>query len=121
MNLFFHLTSLVGVLCSAFCLSSANAGQRESQSKTLVEPGNDFPFVKGTREFQVMVGPMVSFTVNPHERPAINYISEDLRLGLMLSTPGANSVGWLRGNIEVLAEVFGGEIYQGPGSGLVGG
>ena len=105
--------------CTAFCVENANAGAVVNESKTRVESSSDYPFVKGTFDFEAMVGPVISFTKDPHERPAINYVSEDLRLGVMLSTPGAES--WLRGNTELFAEVFGGEIYQGPGNGLVGG
>ena len=113
----------VYLLCIDGSLRMAVAGEnlRVSEGQTPAAESDEFPFVKGTKELQLLAGPIISFTGNPYRRPAINYFSEDVRLGWMLSTPSDKSSNWLRGNTEFLLEVFGGEVYQGPGNGLLGG
>lgn len=116
-----RIISAVGIFLCSFAMTNTNAGENTDKSYSPTQCAETFPFVKGAKEFQFMAGPIISFTRDPYRRPSINYISEDLRFGWMLSTPAANSDSWLRGNAELLLEAFGGEVYQGPGSYLAGG
>ena len=75
---------------------------------------SEFPFEKGTRELQVLAGTF--FSIN--HAPDLDYAIGTIRVGWMLSTPGA--AGAFRGNAEFLVEVFGGGIFKGPGDGLAG-
>lgn len=73
------------------------------------------PFDRGSLELQVLGGAF--FSIN--HSPDFNYAIGTVRLGCMLYSPKGE--GCLRGNTELLLEVFGGGIFEGPGSGLVGG
>jgi hypothetical protein len=52
------------------------------------------------------------------KRPDVGYAIGEIRAGWMVTTPSGD--GFLRGNLEILAGVFGGGIFCGPGDGLVG-
>lgn len=78
------------------------------------------PFDKGACEVEMLAGLFIGFNGSPSaKRPAIDFASQTLRAGWMLSTPGGS--GFFRGNWELLLGAFGGEIYQGPGNFLAGG
>lgn len=85
---------------------------RVDEIETVVQ---ESPFDRGRLEFQVLGGAFFSF----NHSPDFNYAIGTLRLGCMLYSPKGD--GCLRGNTELLIEAFGGGIFEGPGSGLVGG
>jgi hypothetical protein len=107
-------------LCAPFTIAlllfvaawNCQAGQ-PIESKQVVSSA--FPFEKGNHEFQALTGAFYSF----NHSPSMGYAVGALRLGWMLST--ASGEGLFRGNTEVLVEVFGAEIFEGPGSYLAGG
>ncbi len=96
---------------------SGNAGT--VRVETLVEPVAEFsPFRRGTREFDITAGYLVSPVTGSH-RETLNYARQDIRLGWMLNTPRGES--WYRGNFEFLINAFGAEVTKGPGSWMAGG
>ncbi|MDP9292170.1 MAG: acyloxyacyl hydrolase [Verrucomicrobiota bacterium] len=110
---------LLFIFISVACTRATHAGepmqsQSQSQASALA-----FRFEPGVREIEVLGGAFLGFNRTPSEkRPAIDFVSQTLRVGWMLSSP--HGQGLLRGNTEFLVGLWGGEIYQGPGSGLAG-
>jgi outer membrane protein W len=95
------------------CMASAHAGVEGSQpvvAQTL--PAN--PFASGAKEFQSAIGPFFFADKNPNTRPAIDFVFESLRFGVMLSNPHGSN--FLAGNVELLGEVFAGPVVTGPGN-----
>ena len=74
-----------------------------------------YPYQKRTFEVQGGAGAFFSGGGN---RVNLNYATEYLRLGWMLSD--IRGSGFLRGNWEGLVEGFGGEVIKGPGNGFGG-
>ena len=96
--------------------STAQAGHRLSEAKETVAPSS--PFDRGRHELQIGAGPFFSFGNDALERPELNDVDLTARLGWMLNTPTGD--GLFRGNVEVLAELFGAGIFEGPGSVIAG-
>ena len=71
-------------------------------------------FAKGSREFQSVAGLFYFFDRGDNDGPSIDLAVASLRVGTMLSNPHGS--GFFAGNYELLAEVFGGGIFQGPGN-----
>ncbi len=71
-------------------------------------------FAKGSKEFQSVAGLFYFFDRGDNDGPSIDLAVASLRLGTMLSNPHGS--GFFAGNYELLAEVFGGGIFQGPGN-----
>ncbi len=69
-------------------------------------------------EFENMVGAFYLFDRGGNNRPSIDYVVDSARVGLMLYNP--TGPGILRGNVELLGEVFGGGIFHGPGNYVTG-
>ena len=109
------------ISCAAMVLCAANGNAGEPPAMDLSKPvlQSDFPYQKGTMEFQALAGPFASVTGSPVGHPAVDYELQVLRFGYMLTN--VHYSGVLRGNYEFLFETFGGSIYQGPGSFLAGG
>lgn len=99
------------LLLGLFAVSPLEAGQEPVNPISL----SHYPYQKGTLELQTGAGAFFSFG----DREEINYASEYLRAGWMLSN--VHGHGLLRGNWQGLIEVFGGEVFVGPGTGFVGG
>ncbi|MGI9088296.1 MAG: acyloxyacyl hydrolase [Chthoniobacterales bacterium] len=76
------------------------------------------PFAKGAHEFQDVAGAFFFFDTTQNNRPAVDYAVDSLRLGWMTYSP--RGPGILRGNFELLGEVFAGGIFDGPGNFLGG-
>jgi hypothetical protein len=74
-------------------------------------PTND-RFDRGGFELELMSGAACSPVVG--NRISYHYADTELRFGWMLCSPHGS--GLLRGNLEVLAELGGGGIFEGPGS-----
>lgn len=71
------------------------------------------PFEKGNKEFQLGLSYNFSINTGSDKRPDVSDADLHLRLGLMLTSPSGE--GCFRGNWELLGEVFGGPIVDGPG------
>lgn len=71
-------------------------------------------FAQGSREFQNVTGVFYFFDRGDNDGPSIDLAVESLRLGVMLTNRRGS--GFFAGNYELLGEVFGGGIFQGPGN-----
>jgi hypothetical protein len=71
-------------------------------------------FAKGGYEFQNVAGLYYFFDRGTNDGPSIDLALDSIRLGIMLSNPHGS--GFFAGNWEILGEIFGGGIFQGPGS-----
>ena len=91
------------------------AGEERTDFDGAVKSG---PFDRGGRELQVGGGFAISQNFHRLDRPQLNDLDAQVRLGLMLNSPGGDGI-W-RGNFEVLLDVFGGAIVKGPGRALAG-
>ena len=80
---------------------------------------SDAAFEKGAHEFQELAGVFFFFDTTRNNRPAVDYAIDSVRLGWMTYSPCGP--GLLRGNFELLGEVFAGGIFDGPGNVLAGG
>lgn len=117
----FHPVKTAIRCAAAALLAAAGANAGEPSAKDLSKPilESDFPYQKGTIEVEGLAGAFASVTGTPVGHPAFDYELQALRLGYMLTNVKYSGV--LRGNYEVLFEVFGGPVYQGPGTFLAGG
>ena len=75
-------------------------------------------FSRGAKEFQNVTGAYFYFTTTQNDRPSVDFALNSTRFGLMLNDPW--EMGLLSGNFEVMGEVFGGGIFQGPGNVMTG-
>lgn len=75
-------------------------------------------FSRGAREFQNVTGAFFFFDTTQNSRPAIDFAINSTRFGIMLNDPW--QWGPLSGNAEVLGELFGGGIFDGPGDVMTG-
>lgn len=107
----------VGAL-SLVVLTPAWAGGREPHAAVDLRPAAHSNFSKGALEFEDVSGAFFFFDVAQNNRPAIDYALNSLRLGVMLYDP--QGPGLLAGNVELMGEVFGGGIFDGPGDVLAG-
>ena len=76
-------------------------------------------FEAGRLELQIGAGVFISFQTTSRQRPQINDLGSNLRVGWMLSAPSGE--GFWRGNTELLVAVQGAGIIKGPGTVLAGG
>lgn len=113
----------LAVSCAAIALALLTPGARAGDitAKEMSKPAleSDFPYQKGKMEVDLLAGLFASVTGTPVGHPAFDYQLQTLRLGYMLTD--VKYSGFLRGNYEFLGELFGGPVYQGPGSFLAGG
>jgi hypothetical protein len=109
------LKKLTLILPLYLAISSASA-----QNLTLKPDASDIDdhFQRGLHEASAGAGVLFSNTVRKHDRPEVNYVLLSAELGYMLYAPSGDS--FLRGNFEIVAEMFGAEIYGGPGNYIVG-
>lgn len=98
--------------------ASVVLGGTEPQVPLMKETSSDV-FSKGSYEFQNVAGLFYFFDRGDNDGPSIDLAVDSLRLGVMLSNPHGS--GFFAGNYELLGEVFGGGIFQGPGSVEAGG
>jgi lipid A 3-O-deacylase len=92
---------------------SAN-GETEPPAAPVIRQETDDVFAKGSKEFQNVAGAFYFFDRGDNDGPSIDLAVDSIRLGKMLSNPHGS--GFFAGNYELLGEVFGGSIFQGPGS-----
>ena len=105
-----------------FALACACAFSTAS-SQEAVQARADFGDVEarfngGRWEFENMGGAYFLFDRGGNERVTIDYALYSARLGFMLYDPAFTGI--LRGNVELLAEAFGGPIFNGPGNAAAG-
>jgi lipid A 3-O-deacylase len=96
-----------------FFVVSANGGIEPPAPPVIRQEANDV-FAKGSKEFQNVAGAFYFFDRGDNDGPSIDLAVDSIRLGKMLSNPHGS--GFFAGNYELLGEVFGGSIFQGPGS-----
>jgi lipid A 3-O-deacylase len=109
-------TTLVALLS---LLPAARAGEIVVEPSKGVVPTDEFPFKQGVVEIEFNGGGFQSIgTKGTPERPNMGFGIAEIRAGYMLTNTIGS--GLLRGNVEILGEIFGGGIYDGPGSDLVG-
>ena len=75
-------------------------------------------FSRGSKEFQNVAGAYFFFDTTQNNRPAIDFALDSARFGIMLNDPWM--AGPFSGNMELLGEVFGGGIFDGPGNVMAG-
>ncbi len=100
------------LLLATFSVAGTEPSEVVSQAPTDV-------FIKGGHEFQEVTGLFYFFDRGDNDGPSIDLAVQSLRLGVMLTDPRGS--GFFAGNWEFLGEVFGGGIFQGPGSVEAGG
>lgn len=107
------------LLFAAVSLFALAAPSHAGQPMPEPPPATASPFDRGTRELQL--GPTAFFSVanNDHGRDKLNDAGLAVRFGTMLNSP--SGPGCLRGNCELLGELFATGIYEGPGDVLLGG
>lgn len=112
---------IVFALCTLFffATSVARAGTAEPEPELVARGSTDNAFAKGKLELQDVSGAYFFFDTTQNNRPAIDYSLNSLRLGVMLYDP--TGPGLLAGNFELMGEIFGGGIFEGPGNVLAGG
>jgi Lipid A 3-O-deacylase (PagL) len=98
-------------------MSAGFAGVEEPVAPTLSRQ-TETNFSRGAKEFQNVSGAFFFFDTTQNNRPAIDFALDSLRLGVMLNDPWR--AGPFSGNFEVLGEIFGGEIFNGPGDVMAG-
>jgi lipid A 3-O-deacylase len=103
---------------SILALTAVEAGAPEPVPTPELRDQQANPFAKGSKEFQDLTGGFRSFKTKDSDRPSIDYVINSVRLGIMLNDP--YDAGLFSGNFELLGELFGGGIVQGPGDVLTG-
>lgn len=101
------------VAAFVFLLVGSARGGTEREAPVFRQGPSDV-FAKGSHEFQNVTGVFYFFDRGDNDGPSIDLAVESIRLGLMLSNP--HGTGFFAGNYELLGEVFGGGIFQGPGN-----
>ena len=102
----------------AFLTNIAAYAGVEQPVKLAVARQDVSPFAKGVKEFQNVTGAFFYFETFRDNPPAIDFVVESIRLGVMLSNPHGSNL--LAGNFEFLGEAFGAGIFDGPGSVMAG-
>src|SRR5690348_4051394 len=76
-------------------------------------------FQRGRYEVTLSSGVMFSPIGADRGRHTVDYTLSGLQFGWMLTDPGP--AAWWRGNLEVAAEIMGGDVFEGRGNYLAGG
>ena len=97
----------------ALSLIASARGGTEPTAPLLVRQEVDEVLARGGREFQNVTGVFYFFNRGGNDGPSIDLAVDSIRLGLMLGNPRGS--GFFASNYELLGEVFGGAIFQGPG------
>lgn len=103
-----------------FLLISAKAVVCWAQTADSVSVSPSFAeesFQRGRFEATIASGALFSFGM-PKSRPTINYTLTEVLGGYMLSDVKGPSL--LRGNFEIAASGFGGDVFKGPGNYVAG-
>jgi len=95
-----------------------NAGALSATSKYDADLSYNSVFQKGKWELGVNAGVMFSPFFDMITHRVVDYTTTGIQGGYMLSNPMGPS--WLRGNVEVIVELFGGGVVDGKGSYVAG-
>ena len=76
-------------------------------------------FARGSWSIENVVGSYYLFDRGGNPRPVMDYALNSFRVGYMVHDPAFSGI--LRGNLQLLAELFGGVIFAGPGDIAAGG
>jgi len=103
----------LGCLLATFALNlfAENLAGSTPQSCDL---STDAAFQKGGWEAGIDSGVMFSPLFIRVQKHVVNYATSGIQVGYMLDNP--KGAGWLRGNFEVVNEVFGDSIFEGRGN-----
>ncbi|MGI8820730.1 MAG: acyloxyacyl hydrolase [Chthoniobacterales bacterium] len=110
--------AICSLLIGACALASAHAGEEVVRSRA-VTSDFDSRFNAGTWSLEDLVGTFFLFDRAGNTRPVMDIAINTVRLGYMVNNPALS--GPLRGNVELLGEIFGGTIFNGPGDVIAGG
>jgi opacity protein-like surface antigen len=111
------LRSAILILACAFLVANA-AGQDAVRSRA--DFGDmEARFARGSWSIENVAGAYFLFDRAGNDRPVMDIAINSLRVGYMFNDPTFS--GAFRGNVQVLAEVFGGPIFSGPGDIVAGG
>lgn len=108
--------------CLIMMLAGTVAAQEVPRSDFSDSPRHDnydSLFQRNNYELSLSSGAMFSPIGADKGRHTVDYSLSRLQLGWMLTDIHAS--GWLRGNLELLGEAMGGEVFQGRGSYIAGG
>ncbi len=111
-------TKSIALSLAAALLTLALARAGEEDTMRLRQVSTDAAFEKGAHEFQDLAGAFFFFDTTRNNRPSVDFAIDSLRIGWMTYSP--SGPGILRGNFELLGEVFAGGIFDGPGHVLAG-
>ena len=103
------LATLVPNLFAENLVGSSSSAPRNYDLST------DAAFQKGSWEAGIDSGVMFSPLFIRVQKHVVNYATSGIQVGYMLDNP--NDAGWLRGNFEVVNEVFGDGVFDGRGVG----
>ena len=112
------MTKLLPAFVALLISTTAGFGGVEEPVATTLAPETESNFSRGAKEFQNVSGAFFFFDTTQNNRPAIDFALDSLRLGIMLNDPW--QAGPLSGNFELLGEIFGGGIFNGPGDVMAG-
>ncbi|HEX8279868.1 MAG TPA: acyloxyacyl hydrolase [Chthoniobacterales bacterium] len=110
------LRALVFLLCTFLI---ANAHAQDSKRAVTESSALDARFSRGTWEVEDLVGVFLLFDRGGNDRPVMDIAINSLRVGYMVHDPAFS--GMFRGNLELLGELFGGTVFNGPGDVIAGG
>jgi len=111
--------SLCGLLMTlAPHLYAENMDGSNSPASCCYDLSTDAAFQKGGWEVGIDSGVMFSPFVFNVQKRTVHYTTSGIQVGYMLDNP--DNTGWLRGNFEVVNEVFGDGVFEGRGSYVVG-
>jgi lipid A 3-O-deacylase len=106
--------SIAAAVAFFVVLVHAKGGTETTADKKIVV--TESPFDRGKLELQSSSG--AYFSVGSGNRGTLNYSATAYRLGVMLQSPSGD--GCFRGNCELLLQLFGGSVFDGPGNALGG-
>ena len=99
-------------------IASFVASSTYSQETTQSDFDIDANYQSGWREANLGLGFLFPNTVRRSDRPDSKYVIESTQAGYMLGSPTGDGI--FRGNFELAPELFGAEIYGGPGNYIAG-
>jgi opacity protein-like surface antigen len=112
------MTKLLPAFVALLISTTAGFGGVEEPVASTLARETESNFSRGAKEFQNVSGAFFFFDTTQNNRPAIDFALDSLRLGIMLNDPW--QAGPLSGNFELLGEIFGGGIFNGPGDVMAG-
>ena len=122
LRLAFHRREMKKLLAAAILafvgsITFAKAGvEQPVPAATIRETQSNFS--RGSKEFQNVAGAYFFFDTTQNNRPAIDFALDSARFGIMLNDPWM--AGPFSGNMELMAEVLVGGIFDGPGNVMAG-